>query len=295
MNSKVKLADAACLMRLSVGLPGKNRQDRALSQQVKAEHSLGQQAGRWVKQKYPTWALEPIEKLVNAARAYHAAVTLPFEEGIGILPAALIMEYGDRMREFKGKFDHLCESHFKARYPEMIEWAKREHNGTFAPEDYPPVETVMESFSFRTEVAPVPGAEHFTETVKSLLGVDTESVDIRVTDAMQEAQKELLRRLVAPVRAMASKLAEQPKVGKDGKQKEDIVFRDSLVGNLRDIAGIASKLNLSGNAQIEAFIREVATLSTADPETLREDKSVRQSTADTAADLLKRLEGYRIG
>lgn len=249
MVQQYKLAERACLMRISIGLPGKARKDKALTEDVKSEHKLGQAAGSWIKQKYPQWALEPIEKLCNEARAYHAAVTLPFDQGIGILPAALIMEYGDKIREFKGRFDHLRDSHFKAKYSEMIEWAKAAHNGTFDPSDYPPVEEVLESFYFRTEPLPVPDAAHFEGAVKSLLGVDTDSVNLLVQDAMTEAQRALMRRLIAPVRAMVQKLNETPK-----GNKEDIVFRDTLVGNIQDIARLAPKLNISGDPAIDSFV-----------------------------------------
>lgn len=288
MNT-VKLADRACLMRLSVGLPGTARQDRKLSQEVKSEHSLGSNAGRWVKQKYPKWALEPIEKLVNEARAYHAAVTLPFDQGIGVLPAALVLEYGDKMREFKGRFDNLRDSHFKARYADMVEWAKVEHNGTFDPADYPPVEEVLPAFYFRSEVQPIPGSEHFTDTLKSLLGVDTESVDLRVNDAMAEGQRELMRRLIDPVRAMAAKLAEQPKEG-----RKDIVFRDTLIGNIKEIVELAPKLNITGDPAIDGFVKELDGLTRYTPDTLREDKATRSEAAAKAAETLKRLEGYKL-
>lgn len=285
---KAKLSERACLMRLSVGLPGKNRQDKVLTSEVKSEHQLGAQAGRWVKQKYPAWALEPIEKLVNEARAFHAAVTLPFDQGIGILPAALIATYGDRMREYKGKFDNLRDSHFRARYSEMIDWAKVEHNGTFDAADYPPVEEVCEAFTFRTEVQPVPGAEHFTDTVKQLLGVDTESVDIRVNDAMIEAQRELMRRLIAPVKAMAAKLMEEPKEG-----KQSPVFRDTLVGNVAEIVDLAPKLNISGDPVIDQFVKDMEGLTRYSPDILRKSAETRKEAASKAEDLFKRLEGYK--
>lgn len=290
MTTQYRLAERAVLMRLSAGLPGKNRTDKSLTEQVKGEHNLGKKSGNWVKKKYPDWALEPIEKLVGEARAYHAAVTLPFDSGIGILSAALIMEYGDRMREFKGKFENLRDSHFKARYHEMVEWAKVEHNGTFDASDYPDVEEVCESFYFRTEPLPVPDAQHFEGTLSSLLGVDAQSVDIRVQDAMQEAKRELMRRLIDPVKAMAVKLAEQPKEGKDCP-----IFRDSLVENVRNIAKLATKLNISGDPAIDGFAKEVETYLVCNKaETLRENKFKRDQTAATAAAIVKKLEGYKI-
>lgn len=289
MQTQYKLAERAVLMRMSTGLPGKNRKDRTLTENVKSEHKLGQRSGSWVKHRWPDWALAPLEKLVNEARAYHAAVTLPFDAGIGILPAALIMEYGDRMRGYRGRFESLRDSHFKAKYPEMIEWAKIEHNGTFDASDYPEIEQLMECFYFKTEPLPVPDAAHFEGTMKSLLGVDAAGVDMRVADAMQEAQKELMRRLIEPVRAMAVKLAEQPKEGKDSP-----VFRDTLVSNLQDIAKLAPKLNIAGDAQIDVFVKEIEKLTTYQPSELRESTVTRTIAQKQALETLKRLEGYRL-
>jgi hypothetical protein len=286
--NQYKLAERAVLMRLSAGLPGKSRKDKNLTATVKTEHAMGGESGSWIKQKYPKWALEPLEKVVNEARGFHAAVTLPFDNGIGILPGPLIPEYAEKMREFKGRFDHLADSHFRAKYPEMIEWAKGEHNGTFDPSDYPAVDDVMECFKFGTEPLPVPDAGHFTATMSGLLGVDAEGVNVRVRDAMEEAQKELLRRLIAPVKAMAEKLAEAPKDGKDS-----IIFRDSLIGNIVEIANLAPKLNIAGDPAIDAWAREIAgQFGGMKPDALRKDKGLRNAAKDHAAAILKKMEGY---
>jgi hypothetical protein len=275
-------------MQLSAGMPGKHRKDRQLSDQVKSDKNLGSHSGSWIKNKYPESALEPIEKLVTAARAYHGAVTLPYANGIGILPAALIAEYGEKMREFAGRFENLRDSHFRAKYPEFIEWAKKEHNGTFDASDYPEVDEVCKAFYFRTEPVPVPDAAHFETTVKSLLGVDADSVNMRVQDAMEEAQKELMRRLIEPVKAMAVKLAEQPKEGKDSP-----VFRDSLIGNVKEIARLAPKLNIAGDPAIDSFVKEMSALISYDADALRKSPNAREKAAEDARVILAKLEGYK--
>lgn len=289
MTSNYRLAERAVLMRLTAGLPGKSRKDRNLTENVKTEHGLGRTSGAWIKQRWPDWALAPLEKLVNEARTYHLAVTLPFDAGIGILPAALIMEYSDKMRDFRSRFDNLRDSHFKVKYPEMIEWAKAEHNGTFDASDYPVVEELMASFYFATEPLPVPDAAHFEGTLHSLLGTDADSVNMRVADAMQEAQRELMRRLIDPVKAMAVKLAEQPKEG-----KECPVFRDTLIENIKTIAGLAPKLNIAGDPQIDVFVSEVTKLTRFEPETLRRSVQTREDVRREAEATLAKLTAYKL-
>lgn len=285
---KYKLAERAVLMRMSAGMPGKTRTDKILSDDVKQEHGLGKKSGRWVKSKYPDWALEKLEGVVNQARAYHAAVTLPFDNGIGILPAALIKDYADKMRQFRGEFEALRDADFVARYPEMIEWARNEHNGTFDPSDYPPVDLLLSSFYFKTEPLPVPDAAHFEGTMSSLLGIDAEAVNVRVADAMQEAQRELMRRMIDPVKAMAATLVKEPATG-----KKDIIFRDTLIGNIQEIADLVPKLNISGDPAIDQFAKELDVLCRYTPKVLREDKATRSEAAKLAEATMKRMEAYK--
>lgn len=289
-----QLAEKAVLMRLSIGLPGENRQDKPLSDAVKSEHRLGAAAGKWVKQLYPPEALEPIKKLDNEARAYFDSVTLPFDKGIGILPAGLIVECGDKMREFAGRRAVLVTDHFLAKFDSWVDWARAEHNGTFDPELYD-YQKASESFYFKTCPLPVPDSGHFASTVSSLLGLDAESVNVRVADAVTEAQRELMRRMIDPVKAMAAKLTEQPKLDKaTGLPKDDIVFRDSLVGNVKEIVALAPKLNIAGDPAIDSFVKEMEALTVYSPKDLREDKGLRSAAAETAAAVLKRLEGYKL-
>lgn len=277
------LKEKAVLMRLSIGLPGDQRQDSTLTESVKAEHKLGQKSGRWVKNLYPAEALEPIRKLDGEARTYHNSVTLPFDSGIGILPAALIMEYGDRMRRFRGMREHLVDSHFLDRYDEWKEWAKQAHNGTFDESEYPPLAEMKDKFYFKIEPLPVPDAAHFVGTVASLLGTDVDSVNARVTDAAKGAQQELMKRLIVPVRHMVETLS---------KDKPRIY--DTLISNIMDIARIAPALNLEGDQQIEGFVHELTQLASCTPAVLRDSELLRLQSKQNSEELLKRLEAYKI-
>ena len=279
-----ELKNRAVLMRLNIGMPGENRQDTDLSEKVKAEHALGQKAGKWIKQLYPPVALEPIKKLDNEARAYHGAVTLPFDNGIGILPAALIMEYSEKMKEFASRRAHLVDTHFLARYAEWVEWARVNHNGTFDESLYPGADEVREKFYFKTEPIPVPDSKHFETNVASLLGVDTDSVDARVADAEKKGQAELLKRMIGPVKHMVDTL----------KKDAPRIF-DTLTGNIAEIADLAPKLNITGDAAIDGFAAELKTLTRWHSDVLRNSGKATRDEARAAAErVLEKLNGYKL-
>jgi hypothetical protein len=277
------LKENAILMRLSLGLPGEQRNDRSLTEKVKSEHGLGLRAGKWDKFIYPTEALLPIKQLDSKARAYHDAVTLPFDSGVGILPGALIMEYGERMRDFCDQRKHLVQSHFLNQYDRWIEWAKTEHNGSFDASLYPGASVIAAKFYFRTEPLPVPDGTHFSNTMASLLGTDTEAVNRRVADAGKEAQRELLRRMIEPVAHMAKTLS-----------KEEPRIFDTLISNIEDIVRVAPALNLSGDPQIDAFTKEMKALAVVKPDHLRESKEARAMCATRAAEVFQRLSAYKL-
>jgi hypothetical protein len=277
---KNQLASKAVLMRLSIGSPGTQRADRATSEKVKASEHLGQNSGKWVKELYPPDAMAGIRKLDGEAQRYHSAVTLPFDTGCGILPAGLIIEYGDRMRQFKSKRGLLI-AEFIAQHPSFIEWAQREHNGTFDASLYD-AEKAKAAFYFRTEPIPVPDSCHFESTVTSLLGVDAEGVDQRVRDASVEAQRELLRRMIEPVAHMARTLA-----------KDSPKIFDTLTGNLSEMAELVPKLNLAGDAELDAIAKEMADLAKYKREDLKKDMFKSEARKQAEA-VLKKLEGYRL-
>lgn len=277
------LSQTAVLMRISMGLPGQQRQDTETTADVNREKHLGDRAGKWVKELYPPEALAPIKQIHAQASKYHAAVTLPFSEGTGILPAVLIKEYTDKMREFASMIAAQVEGHFLAKYDEWVAWARTQHNGTFDISEYPGVAVIRGKFYFKTEPIPVPDSTHFANTVADLLGTDTASVDARVADAAKEAQQELLRRMIDPVKNMVKVLSsDKPRIF------------ETLVGNVESICKLAPALNLAGDPAIDAFVVEMKKLTQFDADALREQPATRKAVAVKAEDIMKRLSGYNL-
>lgn len=285
-------------MRFSAGLPGEQRQDKDLTAEVKKEKGLGERSGKWEKFLYPPQALEAIKSKQNEARQYHASMTLPFDNGTGILPGALIPEYREKLRVFSSEINHLVETTFLADPRKWIDWAVKEHNGTFNPANYPGCSVAADGsiafdpdqfrtamrkkFYFRSDPIPVPDSTQFESTVASLLGTDTESVNCRVRDAVAEGQADLMKRLLDPVKKMVETL---------GKDKPRIY--DSLIGNVADILRVAPALNLSGNPLIDQAIKDVQALVQYEPDSLRKSEGTRDAARAAAEATLKRLQGYQ--
>ena len=225
-----------------------------------------------------------MSKLATDARQWHYKHSLPWtDEGLRILPAVGYTKYTSEMRNFRLQFEGLAESHFIARLPEWEEWARKTHNGTFNPSDYLTADQLREKFGFAAEMQPVPCGEDFRVSfAEEEMEAMRSSVDNRVAAAVEAARKDLWHRLVGPVSAMVERLS-QP----------DAKFRDSLVGNLRDIIQIIPALNLTSDPQLESFRVEIAKeLAIWNPDDLRDSKLTRKQVADKAAEILAKMQGY---
>lgn len=299
--SAPKLAEKAVLMRFSAGVGfSEERKNPNVTADVKKSKGLSHDSGAWDARLYPKEALKNVKSKISEAGAYHRAVTLPFDEGTGILPAALIKEYGDRMRQLKGEAENLFESEFLTNPERWIGWARQAHNGTFEPSFYPGcqrnekgeiefdaakfIEEMREKFHFGCTPIPVPDAAHFTGTVSSLLGVDLQAVNDRVEDATKEAVKELFRRMVEPVKHMVATLS-----------KDSPRIFDTLTGNVKEIAKLVPALNLADDPQLNQFAGEMTALVTKfDADKLREDEVARVDAKKGAQAILDKLSAYKL-
>lgn len=295
----MQLRETAVLMRFSAGVPGEMRQDKRVTDDVKREKQLGQNSGKWEKFLFPPEALRNTKAKINEAREYHNRVTFPFDTGIGILPAALIEEYGETMRQYAGEIQNIYETEFLSNPDKWIAWAKREHNGTFEPKNYPGCkldgygvvtfdpdefrEKMRKKYYFKTDPMPVPASGQFHATIATLLGTDTESIDQRVAEARSESQRELLRRLLEPVKHMVETLA------KDNPR----IFK-TLVGNVKDIVDLAPKMNLTGDAGLDQLIKDVASLTRYGTEVLKESDVTRLEARKAAEALVEKLSAYKL-
>lgn len=279
----MRIEEKAMLVKFSVSMPGKTRKDKNLTALMQERENLGKNSGKWIKLLWPEEAHEPMEKVATEARTFHYERTLPWtDEGYRILPTLAHTEYTVAMKKFRADFDAAAET-FVARLEEWIAWARIEHNGTFNADNYPPAQKLRAKCGMSAEFTPIPCAADFrVQLADDELAAMTASLDARVSEAVQEAHADLWQRLVAPLQAMAEKL-------KDPKA----IFRDSLVGNLKEITSLIPMLNLQADEQLSTFAAEVETqLATLKPQDLRDDAKARTEAQRRAAEILAKMAAY---
>ncbi|MEI7819350.1 MAG: hypothetical protein WCK55_00400 [Verrucomicrobiota bacterium] len=119
---------------------------------------------------------------------------------------------------------------------------------------------------FETEFAPVPdGGDLRIELQKEDMDALQAAIESRVEKAEASAKADVARRLAEPLAAIVNRLSDK-----------DAIFRDSLIGNLREICDLMPALNITGDAKLEAACKRIrAELYHTDANLCRENSTVR--------------------
>lgn len=269
----------AVIVRLTIHRFSNRVKDATITDETIAAKALGLDSGAWWKNKLPPDAVAAINKQAGVIRGYHYSRTLPWEEGYRLLNSAAHAGYerdlAPHVAEFNSRVEELGQ-----HYASHVEAARTMHGSTFDESDYPDWRTVRARFGVEVSFLPVPQSSHFisgfTQPIITRMRTELESANNR---RFEEAVRDTWTRLLAPVQAMADKLA-----------SGDAIFRDSLVENVKEITTLVPTLNLTNDrAMREAADIIHAQLATLDPQALRENKVQRREVAAAAAAIVNRF------
>jgi len=257
------LRDDAMIVRLSISTWTARKFDKGVTARVNSEYAVADTAGRYNKALIAKEAIQEITKAVSAARTFHYANTLPWDDGGGrILPAANFLPYSKKMRELKDAHEIAVRS-FIANYDAYREDSAVRLGKMFNPDDYPGKSEIERKFGFGTDIDPVPTAEDFR-------------VDISSKDSSR------IKKELEVIGKFAEKLGDKT-----------AVFRDSLVENVIELVNLLPRLNVANDANLEKLCKETEKkLCTLAPDTLRNDEAVREKAAGDANDILKKMSAY---
>jgi hypothetical protein len=230
--------------------------------------------------------LQAVAKCYGAIRQFVYEQTLPWADtGARILPVSNYFQFSQGMSGLRRAAEAAVEVFVEA-YPDIIERARVALNGMFDQGDYLPQGQIRRLFSCSVDFRPMPEAADFRVSLS-----DDEDKRIRgeiegqLKGALTDAMADLWRRLREAVDHLAVKLGEP-----------GAIFRDSLVGNVRELVDLIPRLNLAGDVDLEAVAAEVKDkLTSLDPEVLRNSEIDRAMTARAAQDIIRKMAGYTAG
>ena len=278
----MSIESKAMLINLSISCWSGRKYDRKVSDEIAEEKSAEQSAGRYNKCIINRPVIAKIEKVANKIRIFHYTNTLPWgNEGSRILPSANYFDYTKRFRELKYEFEN-ASNEFINQYENEIIAAQKTLGAMFKQEDYPTKSRIEGAFSVETSVYPIPIASDF----RVALGKEEEEkikndIENNIKNVINVATKDLWQRLYDVVSKMHNKLKDK-----------DSIFRDSLVENIGELCQLLPKLNVTGDNELEKTRREIESTLLVKPESLRNNETLRETTAAIAENLAAKMAGY---
>ena len=272
----MSLHEKSVLVDLSLGKVTTSRIDRTVTADVLSANSAKKNAGRWVNKLWSDEALQAITTHDSATNSTHRDMTLPWLDKKRILPTARFDEYMAIMRLRKPERQALVDS-FIQNYDHWLAEARIARTGLFNPAEYPSRHRAAARFTFTLSAEPVPHRDDFRI---ALSAPDMEemqaSLDSRLSGAADTARNELLERIVKPLVIIVERLSDP-----------DAKFRDSLIGNLVEIAEAIPDFNITDDPGIEAVRQRITNgLGKIQPESLRSSRSDRSRAASEANNIL---------
>lgn len=274
----------ALLVCLTISTWTARKYDRKVTNETNARHNASADAGRYNKFLLPGDAssYQTLVKLSNSVRASHYDQTLAWsDEGRRLLPTANYVQYSTWFREQQRAHEQALEA-FVTEYPSLCANVQRAYPTLYNADDYPSIGDIRRRFALRVDYDPLPA----TGDIRVNLADDQieeleQSIAARQTSAVEGAMRDAWTRLHDVVARIHERLSDP-----------DAIFRDSLIGNARELCDVLTRLNVTNDPHLEAMRVRVATqLTSLSPDVLRDEPRLRASTAQRADTILRAMSG----
>lgn len=281
----VSLSSRALLVDLDVQTWSGHKYDRSVSDEVAKSHGADADAGRYNKRLIEKGAFVELRSISTRAHNAHYRLTVPWaDRGDRLLSAELLDEYTRTMRGFEKDYNDAADR-FAAKYPQYVNNASKNNGTMFKPSEYPTQAEVRDMFSFGYTIMPVPDSADIRVSVSEIeVARIAKAVESTINARIEAGVQDVYGRIVEVVEHMATSLREYT-VTADGVEHP---FRDSLVGNVRDLASILPALNVMCDPALESLSARVqAELCHYGPKQLRASEETRNEVAAAAESILK--------
>ena len=287
----MNLTDDAMLVSLRITAWSGRLYDRQASNHVAVHHDAAASAGRYNKRLLLKAAFAALTATMSATRTAHYENSLPWDDqGSRLLTVANYERYTELMDGFRERMVRK-RARFVEDYDANIDQARLDLGKLFRIEDYPSKEALQGRFAIRYRIAAVQDAEQFMAKLATD-DIDRVKRDIEshIEERLHDAVADLYRRLGEAVERVSERLQEDD----NGKP---LVFRDSMIENIRDLVDVVPRLNIFGDDALARLCEQVKDrIAGVDPDTLRPsrtfDPGARARVKRDADALMEQFAGY---
>ncbi len=260
--------------------------DKKATAEVEAANDAKSGTGQYWKRLVPKAAIKERSNIGANARVYHDSNTNPWlGGGVRILPAANFTEYMAGMRKYQSQAEAAVKK-FCADYTSWIAEAKRTQGKLFNPAHYPSQDAIVGKFGFDVDVMPLPNIADWRVDLSEEQAKEVRAeAEAKFASIQKEGVTELYERLQEVLVHAQKRLSDK-----------EATFRDSLIGNIKELVGLIGRLNVTNDPGLETIRKETeAKLAGLGPNTLRLDPVARNKAATDASAIMSKMAAFMGG
>ena len=273
------LFEKGCLVQLSASVWGATRkiQPRQITDLPVS--------GEWLrasKKLVDPEALKPINKIINKARSYLTATSLPFPiKGMEFVPKEMISRVDERLNGFKSEFNHSVET-FMGSYDRLREVAMVHLGELFNETEYPLDVRKKFAFIWRFIILDVPNGN------TSLLAPEVyEREKEKFVQTMEQARELAVQSLREEFAGMVERITDRFSHGPNGDVK---VFKNGTVNHFYEYFETFKERNIFKDHELSELVeRAKGILGGKSAEEIRSDDRFKERIREGMEDVEKAM------
>jgi hypothetical protein len=224
--------------------------------------------------------LKMLWAVMNDTRSYIYNHTLRWiNRGELLLPLSMFIGFEEEINEREERVRKAFDL-FLGNYLHRQQEAAQLLGTGYNPNDYPSTDQLRQGFKFAVPALPVPDHNQLAR----LIGEDkAAATDALIQEGVQSAMKDAYERVYEVVKHAKEKLSD-PKA----------IFRDSLVENIKELAGVLPAFNIANDPLLAELAVELQDIGTEKPEELRDSPYRRSDVAQRAQAMLDKMSGLNL-
>ena len=300
------------LLEVSVTIKSWGGVKRDPKQELKIREASGatRKIGHFDKYLVSKETLATIKTIDGAWRNRSTELTLPWSDTTRVVTVAGFKKWAEEMRNFQSRrqaaVDKFCDN-----WPDLVEQARQEMNGSFNEDDYPSVGEVRARFVAEVDYFAVRRGKHLSQSklvgqIGEMLNERQEEVEERAQQRVADAVGEVVTRIKDKLEHFSERMhayAEipNPEYGTKPRAKETIkvgTFKENTVAGLRDLVDVLPSLNIYEDPRITEVLADVAKHLTgkgtpeAYAQELRDDDALRAKVAKKTDSILSKMSAF---
>lgn len=286
------IQDRALLVALTVKRWHIGRNERLVESKVASENGaeVGMMSVR--KKLVRKDAISELRIIEADLRSWHHLLTSPWDDsGYRILSNAGYLTYVKKINELMARYSAAADLFVNEQYDDLKIDARKRLGKLYHEADYPSKKALRAMYQARIHPASIQSGEDFrVQMGDAEVSVIRKQITADVEEKLERSHRSVWERL-AEVLTHAVERLKKYSVDADGKVNHP--FRESLVGNIKELLDIVPVLNVFDDEKLTEFTVKIrAEIAGYSAEVLRDDAAIRAKVIDAADDILDKIRGF---